>query len=1063
MNNAQPAAGISDGKDEGSSLGATEVEPIVFSSDPNFRPGDVEVGPDGAIYFTDWQNPIIGHMQHNLRDPSRDHDHGRVYRVTYVSRPLLKPKPIAGKELLHVISLLIDPDDRVRYRARIELSGHPTDKVMEIAKGYLDVLLTGQKFGEINAAETERLALELLWLHQSHNVLSVPLLERVLKSPDFRARAAAVRVIAAWHDRLPNALDLLRRAAADESPRVRLMAIWAASFLPSPEAAEVVLIANEQPTDLHLEFLSKEVLRTLQPLLDNATKGGQRVAFKSEAGARYFLKSLSNDELLKEKRDRLVLTEMLYRPGLRDEHRREAIREIAKLDKKPELRVIMDGIARLDGSRTRKSSDGSLATSATGDVDTSVVFDLVRQLTGQSASELTTARAELEKLATSAKQPIFRQIGYVSLINVDDNVDAAWKLATTDAKRLVDFVNAMPLISDALVRATLYDRVAPLLTELPEPLRTKGAKGTQGRFIRVELPGKGTLTLAEVEVMSGGENVARRGRASQKNTGAGGDASRAIDGNKSGTYADGGQTHTEENTNNPFWEVDLSDEFPIDQIVIYNRTEIPDRLANFTLKVLDEKRAEVFKSEKNPAPKVKVEFTLQGGGPESLVRRAAMNALTIVRGQEPKTFAALSKFVKEDVDRLTAIRSLQRLPKQTWPKEEAPALLSVMVEAVKKIPAKDRTQSPAIDMLEFGDALASLLPTADAKLARATLGELGIRVIKIGTVFEKMSYDKDIIAVQAGKPVEFILDNSDLMPHNLAITLPGALEEIGLLSEANAQKPGFAEQHYIPTSPKILAKSTLLQPRDSQRLSFNVPKQPGIYPIVCTYPGHWRRMYAALYVVADLDAYEAAPEAYLAANKIEAADPLLKDRRPRTEWKFEDLAKVIEALDHKAMGHDHGDHADHSKRSYTAGKQLFTVANCVGCHKLDNAGKEFGPDLAKLDAKLKPSDILKELLNPSEKINEKFQVNVFELQSGKVIQGLVVEESGDIIKVVENPLISTNPILIKRNEVAERQRSKVSIMPKGLLEKLTRDEILDLVAYLAARGDKNSPLFKGGH
>lgn len=366
-------------------------------------------------------------------------------------------------------------------------------------------------------------------------------------------------------------------------------------------------------------------------------------------------------------------------------------------------------------------------------------------------------------------------------------------------------------------------------------------------------------------------------------------------------------------------------------------------------------------------------------------------------------------------------------------------------------------------MLEFGDALASLLPTADAKLARATLGELGIRVIKIGTVFEKMSYDKDIIAVQAGKPVEFILDNSDLMPHNLAITLPGALEEIGLLSEANAQKPGFAEQHYIPTSPKILAKSTLLQPRDSQRLSFNVPKQPGIYPIVCTYPGHWRRMYAALYVVADLDAYEAAPEAYLAANKIEAADPLLKDRRPRTEWKFEDLAKVIEALDHKAMGHDHGDHADHSKRSYTAGKQLFTVANCVGCHKLDNAGKEFGPDLAKLDAKLKPSDILKELLNPSEKINEKFQVNVFELQSGKVIQGLVVEESGDIIKVVENPLISTNPILIKRNEVAERQRSKVSIMPKGLLEKLTRDEILDLVAYLAARGDKNSPLFKGGH
>ena len=1056
--------GSPNANDAGSSLGATEVEPIVFSSDPNFRPGDVEVGPDGAIYFTDWQNPIIGHMQHNLRDPSRDHDHGRVYRVTFVGRELVKPEPIAGQPIEKLLNLLTSADDRVRYRARIELSGRKSLEVISVADGW--IVPRVEKVSDAS----ERALLELLWLHQSHNTPSLYILDRVLKSPNHHARAAAVRVLAAWRDdllgippKLPSgesasatqaremshqhALDLLRRAAADESPRVRLMALWAASFIPSPEAAEVVLIANEQPTDLHLEFLSKEVLRTLQPLLDNATKGGQRVAFKSEAGARYFLKGLSNDDLLKEKRDRLVLTEMLYRPGLRDEHRREAIREIAKLDKKPELRVIMDGIASLDG----KASN----------VDTSVVFDLVRQLTGRSSSELTTARAELEKLATSAKQPIFRQIGYVSLINVDDNVDAAWKLATTDAKRLVDFVNAMPLISDASVRATLYDRVAPLLTELPETLRTKGSKGTQGRFIRVELPGKGTLTLAEVEVMSGGENVARRGRASQKNTAHGGDAAKAIDGNKSGKYGDGGQTHTEENTGNPFWEVDLSDEFPIDQIVIYTRTEMPERLANFTIKVLDEKRGEVFKSEKNPAPKEKAEFTLQGGGPESLVRRAAMNALTIVRGQEPKTFAALSKFVKEDVDRLTAIRSLQRLPKQTWPKEEAPALLSVMVEAVKKIPAKDRTQSPAIDMLEFGDALASLLPAADAKLARATLGELGIRVIKIGTVFEKMSYDKDIIAVQAGKPVEFILDNSDLMPHNLAITLPGALEEIGLLSEANAQKPGFAEKHYIPDSPKILAKSTLLQPRDSQRLSFNVPKEPGIYPIVCTYPGHWRRMYAALYVVADLDAYEAAPEAYLASAKIEAADALLKDRRPRTEWKFEDLAKVIEALDHKAMGHDHGDHADHAKRSYTAGKQLFTVANCVGCHKLDNVGKEFGPDLSKLDVKLKPSDILKELLNPSEKINEKYITNVFELQNGKVIQGLVVEESGDIIKVVENPLISQTPISIKRNEVAERTRSKVSIMPKGLLEKLTRDEILDLVAYLASRGDKNSPLFKG--
>ena len=75
-------------EDKGASLAGTELEPILSSRDPNFRPSDIEVGPDGAIYFLDWQNPIIGHMQHNLRDPSRDRIHGRVYRVTYEGRPL---------------------------------------------------------------------------------------------------------------------------------------------------------------------------------------------------------------------------------------------------------------------------------------------------------------------------------------------------------------------------------------------------------------------------------------------------------------------------------------------------------------------------------------------------------------------------------------------------------------------------------------------------------------------------------------------------------------------------------------------------------------------------------------------------------------------------------------------------------------------------------------------------------------------------------------------------------------------------------------------------------------
>ena len=68
-------------EDKGASFGGTELEPILSSSDPNFRPADIEIGPDGALYFTDWQNPIIGHMQHNLRDPEpRPHPRPRLSR-----------------------------------------------------------------------------------------------------------------------------------------------------------------------------------------------------------------------------------------------------------------------------------------------------------------------------------------------------------------------------------------------------------------------------------------------------------------------------------------------------------------------------------------------------------------------------------------------------------------------------------------------------------------------------------------------------------------------------------------------------------------------------------------------------------------------------------------------------------------------------------------------------------------------------------------------------------------------------------------------------------------------
>jgi len=97
--------------DKDSSFAGVEQPYLVQSTDRNFRPTDIEVGPEGAIYFSDWQNPIIGHMQHHIRDPSRDNKHGRIYRITYPSRPAQRPhinKGLADREVVKEFYRLCD-------------------------------------------------------------------------------------------------------------------------------------------------------------------------------------------------------------------------------------------------------------------------------------------------------------------------------------------------------------------------------------------------------------------------------------------------------------------------------------------------------------------------------------------------------------------------------------------------------------------------------------------------------------------------------------------------------------------------------------------------------------------------------------------------------------------------------------------------------------------------------------------------------------------------------------------------------------------------------------------
>ena len=215
---------------------------LMTSTDKNFRPVDMEFAPDGSLYVIDWHNVLIGHMQHNARDPLRDHAHGRIYRITYPSRPLVTPAKVADASIDELLENLKLPEFRTRYRTKRELRARDQEEVLSKLSAWAKGL-------DKSDASYEHHLLEGLWVSWGLNKIDADIMLQLLNAKDFRARTAAVRVLRFAGHQLKNRDELLMKAAQDNDARVRLEAFVAASWLPKEIGLPIVEEAGKKPLD----------------------------------------------------------------------------------------------------------------------------------------------------------------------------------------------------------------------------------------------------------------------------------------------------------------------------------------------------------------------------------------------------------------------------------------------------------------------------------------------------------------------------------------------------------------------------------------------------------------------------------------------------------------------------------------------------------------------------------------------------------------------------------------------------------------------------------------------
>ena len=333
--------------EDGAGFTSREQVELIKSNHVAFRPIDVKMGPDGAIYIADWYNPIIQHGEVDFRDPRRDHTHGRIWRVTAKNRPLVPRPKLVGATVPELLEHLKAPEQWTRHQAKRvlkEIGFHGTpDGNRDIAewrypreKEINDALREWLKHLDENDPDVERHRLEALRINEAFDAVPVQLIPQLMHGKDHRVRAAATRVIRLGHGFFKNKYDLLAKQVADEHARVRLEAVRTLGSIPDAKSAEVAMQALDHPTDKWLDYALWLAARDLAPHWLPLVEKGE---FNFNGNAKHLafaIKSAGATSAIP------ALVKLLAEGKVSEQDQAEVIQVIATLGGPNELKLVLD-------------------------------------------------------------------------------------------------------------------------------------------------------------------------------------------------------------------------------------------------------------------------------------------------------------------------------------------------------------------------------------------------------------------------------------------------------------------------------------------------------------------------------------------------------------------------------------------------------------------------------------------------------------------------------------------------------------------------------------------------